>query len=101
MEECGYRAIAVANVDAALTIVDNLEPARAVLLDLNLPGTSGFALADILRRTPSWTKVPVFITSGSVTEVPPGVTGILPKPYDVESLLDTMRRATERNAALH
>lgn len=80
--------------DVALAIADGLRPAL-VLLDLNLPGDTGWDLirGPVLREAGS---PPVVITSA--TTVSPRrlaefhVAGYLPKPFSLETLIATIER---------
>jgi DNA-binding response OmpR family regulator len=91
----GFRvAEARSTEDAAATLEDGLRP-DLVLLDLNLPGDSGWAL---LER-------PSFLTAGSppvviasATRVSPrrlaeaNIAGFVPKPFPIDSLMATVER---------
>jgi DNA-binding response OmpR family regulator len=93
----GYRVDEVASVEGAVeALVGGLQPAL-VLLDLNLPGGTGW---DLLRgpALAAAGRPPVVITS-AVTVNPRrlaeyGVAGYLPKPFAVETLLATVERLT-------
>jgi DNA-binding response OmpR family regulator len=91
----GYRvAEATSAEDAYRTLAAGLKPA-VVLLDLNLPGDTGWDLlrGSTLRAAGS---PPVVITSA--TTVSPKllaefeVAGYLPKPYPLETLVATVER---------
>lgn len=99
LEECGYRAVAVADAESAVAVMRKLEPACAVLLDLNLPGASGRALAEILRGDVNWYAVPIFVVSGATDALPPGVAGVLQKPFDIDVLLAALARSAPLRAA--
>lgn len=93
----GYRVEEAVSAEAAAEALDGgLRPAL-VLLDLNLPGETGW---DLLRG-PSYAAAgspPVVITSA--TTVSPrrlaefGVAGYLPKPFPLETLMSTIERLT-------
>jgi DNA-binding response OmpR family regulator len=91
----GHIVEEVASVEAAAGVLDaGLRPA-IVLLDLNLPGGTGW---DLLRgpSLPAAGSPPVVITS-AVTVNPRrlaehGVAGYLPKPFAVETLFATIER---------
>jgi CheY-like chemotaxis protein len=48
----------------AITIADAPKP-ELILLDLNLPGTSGFEILSAIRADPSWSNLPVVIFTSS------------------------------------
>lgn len=97
LRSLGYR---VAEADSAETAVEALEGGLRpdiVILDLNLPGDTGW---DLLRG-PSLDvagRPPVVITSA--TTVSPkwldefGCAGYLPKPFPLETLVATVERLT-------
>jgi DNA-binding response OmpR family regulator len=53
--------IATTGTDAALRLEQ--DPPHIVLLDLMLPGASGFDILGAIRKLPSWKNVPVIILS--------------------------------------
>ncbi len=75
-----------------------------VLLDLNMPGMTGWQVIDRLKDHPS--PPPVIAMSGMGTEEPPELTavrkyvfGYLPKPFTHEQLVKTSARALEASRA--
>jgi two-component system phosphate regulon response regulator OmpR len=98
----GYQIAEAATAeDAAAALEDGLHPA-VVVLDVNLPGNTGW---DLLRgRSLALAgSPPVVITSaGSVSPkrlAEFGCAGWLPKPYPLETLVDTIERVTSRKEA--
>jgi two-component system phosphate regulon response regulator OmpR len=98
----GYQIAEAATAeDAAAALEDGLHPA-VVVLDVNLPGNTGW---DLLRgRSLALAgSPPVVITSaGSVSPkrlAEFGCAGWLPKPYPLETLVDTIERITSRKEA--
>lgn len=62
LERQGYNTIQISDAPQAREFVDtNFDMADLILLDLNLPGGSGF---EILRRIRSFSRKPVIIVSG-------------------------------------
>ena len=102
LREEGYAVEDVATAeDAEHALDEGLRPAL-VLLDLNLPGDTGW---DLLRGS-SLTRAgspPVVITSA--TTVSPkrlaefGCAGFLPKPFPLETLVATVERLLEAREA--
>jgi len=97
----GYR---VAEADSAEAAVEALEGGlrpEVVILDLNLPGDTGW---DLLRgpALDAAGRPPVIITSA--TTVSPkwldafGCAGYLPKPFPLETLVATIERVTHPEA---
>ncbi len=63
-----------------------------VMLDIGLPGDSGFAFLEKIRADPAFRRIPVIMCTGSAHDVDRryatllGVVGYLPKPLKVEAL---------------
>ena len=94
LEDAGIAVIEAEDANAAVAIMRNGAPIRAVITDVKMPGTmDGFGLAAWMRdRAPD---VPIIITSGFATQpdcqsINPAITRIVLKPYkprDVASLV--------------
>lgn len=63
LQEAGYTPVLAPGGDAALTAVEQALPA-AVILDLIMPGMSGFELLSHLKERPEWSGVPVIVLTG-------------------------------------
>jgi CheY-like chemotaxis protein len=97
LRSLGYRVTEAASAEAAVQALDGgLRPA-VVILDLNLPGDTGW---DLLRgpALDAAGRPPVVITSA--TTVSPkwldefGCAGYLPKPFPLDTLVATIERLT-------
>ncbi len=92
----GYEATVAPTEEAAAAALDAGCRPSIVLLDINLPGESGWSLLRSGRLRAAGSP-PVFIVSATV--VPParlrefGVAGYLPKPFALETLLATVERS--------
>lgn len=88
--------VSAASVGEAL---EALHTARAggtgidlVLLDIGLPGESGFGLLEKIRADPAFRRIPVIMCTGSLHDIDRryatllGVVGYLPKPLASEAL---------------
>ncbi len=91
----GHDARAVASAEEAVDLVRSGFRPTVVLLDINLPGASGW---DLLRSggLRAAGSPPVYVVSA--TSVPParlrefGVAGFLPKPFAVSTLIEIVER---------
>jgi DNA-binding response OmpR family regulator len=91
----GYRVEDMASAEEAVVALDGGLRPELVLLDLNLPGDTGW---DLLRGAPyvAAGSPPVVITSA--TTINPRrldefhVAGYLPKPFPIETLVATIER---------
>ncbi|MDP9014850.1 MAG: response regulator [Pseudomonadota bacterium] len=98
LTELGHRVVAVADAELAVEQVAQ-RGFDAVMTDVSLPGMSGIELAkELIKKYP---KLPVVIASGyGVLNVEsllgqrqPNVL-VLPKPYDMAMLEETLDQAT-------
>jgi signal transduction histidine kinase/CheY-like chemotaxis protein/HAMP domain-containing protein len=101
LEEAGYGFVGVGSAEDIVGQVRRVEPA-VVLLDLNLPGMSGWDAVDQLKEAGDTRRVPIVIAS--IDEDRPrareaGVDGYLVKPVLEEELLAEVSRAIAGAAA--
>jgi DNA-binding response OmpR family regulator len=61
-EKKGITTVVAADGQSALAFL-NQNPPHAVVLDLMLPGISGFDVLTSMRKNPAWKNVPVLIVS--------------------------------------
>ncbi|NOX99812.1 MAG: response regulator [Verrucomicrobia bacterium] len=104
LEKLGYRTIAAADGQEAIDLYRQhsrtTEPVSAVLLDMTLPGgLDGDEVKDEIRRMDGSARV--IATSGWFDDgaenqlLDQGYVGVLPKPYAVEELSQTMHAALQ------
>ena len=89
----GYDVVAAASGEEALACLAQQSPA-VVLLDLRLPGMSGWQLHDQLRQAAPQLPV-VYMTAGRHVQQEASshqAAGYLAKPFDVDSVVDTVAR---------
>ncbi len=95
-----YAVVTAANGAEALEQVCHHQPS-AILLDLNMPVLDGAAFLAAYRALPG-PHAPVIVCSATYCceELAHqlGADGCLPKPYDIEDLLATLRRFTSLSA---
>lgn len=99
LEDYGYRAQCCHSAEHAYGILAN-QSVRLIVLDINLPGDSGFDFCKELRRT---STIPVIFVSARTSEsdritgLDIGADDYLAKPYSLQELLSrikaNMRRA--------
>jgi DNA-binding NtrC family response regulator len=99
LEREGFRAIMLARADWIVPAVDLHRP-DAIVLDVNLPGTSGLDVLGALGRR--WPALPVVIMTAfggpGVGDVARrlGAAGYLEKPFRMAALVDEIRRVASR-----
>jgi DNA-binding response OmpR family regulator len=102
-DEPGYRAIHVAAPGAALEATKHVTP-DVMVVDVRLPGMSGFELYDQLKKDPRTSKVPVLFETASGAEAigefrRRGIATYVKKPFDLNVIVASVKRmATRPNA---
>jgi CheY-like chemotaxis protein len=99
-EEGGFKVIETSNADEALTVLEANPGVRAVVTDVEMPGSmDGYTLARIVRR--GWPQVGVVITSGRAMPED----GMLPfgalfiaKPYRPAALIEAVNAVLQEIA---
>ena len=97
-----YRLLVAADGDQGLALLPrlgvDLPMPHLVILDINIPGYSGFDLLDEIRRREVFANVPVVVMSGSLnpkdaeTASAKGAALYLVKPNDLDALMEHGRR---------
>ena len=93
LETEGYEVILVSNCEAALKVIDEINPAL-LLIDLKMPGRDGMFLMGEVKQ--KWPELPVIVMSGYATTETieavslRGASAFIPKPFTPEELLDTI-----------
>lgn len=96
VEEAGFEAIAAANADQAVTILETRDDIRLVFTDIDMPGSiDGMKLAICVRDR--WPPIEIIVTSGHVMahDVTLPTRGVfVAKPYDPRKVSALMQRMT-------
>jgi CheY-like chemotaxis protein len=98
LDDAGYRALPLPGAREALAVLRSLEaPPSLILLDLMMPGMSGWEFREEQLRDPALCEIPVVVMTASkgLDQHPISVNEILHKPVHLEVLL----AAVGRNAA--
>lgn len=98
LESYGYEVMSAADPDEAFALLENVQ-FQLILLDINLPGMSGFKVCQELRRI---SKVPVIFASARTGEedkikgLDIGGDDYLEKPYSLKELLARIKALIRR-----
>ncbi|MCX5745484.1 MAG: ATP-binding protein [Proteobacteria bacterium] len=92
----GYRVRSAEHGAQAIAAFATPPAIDAVLLDLNMPGTSWREVVEVIRRTSATTRVVAF--TGGVTTPSELVDGWLTKPAGPEAILDAIGRALAKGS---
>jgi DNA-binding response OmpR family regulator len=103
VEEADFRVITAAVPEIVVPLVETAPP-EVLLLDLALPGKSGWDVLAALRENPRFRTLPVLIVSaaedalGGIAKLNDPWVDFLPKPVDLEVLLERVNLLVERHA---
>jgi two-component system cell cycle response regulator DivK len=104
-DEPGFSAIHVAVPTAALEATRHVTP-DVMVVDVRLPGMSGFELYDRFQKDPRTSKVPVLFETASGAEAISefrrrGIATYVKKPFDLNVIVEYVKRlATDPSASL-
>ncbi|WP_373047060.1 response regulator [Vulgatibacter sp.] len=99
LEEEGVVIRAAAEGAEALALLEGFDP-QVALLDARLPDTTGPELGlELARRAPRCRQVLVSGDSEGVSDWQRGGGLALPKPYEIDELIELVRRAAAARAA--
>lgn len=97
----GYTHAAFENGEAGLAAIRQ-SPPSLLLLDIQLPGMSGFDVLRAIRSDPAIAGLPVVAVTASVMDtdrkriIDSGFDAYVPKPVNLLELLEVVRRYTNR-----
>lgn len=97
LERQGYRVVWAPDGRSAIGLAAEIQP-DAVLLDIQLPGMDGYAVARELRRSPAMREVAIIaVTSYAMSgdrekALAAGCTGYIEKPIDPERFVSEIER---------
>ena len=97
----GYRVLQAADGVSGVELAHQHAP-DAILLDLNLPPTSGLDVLGTLKGGQATSQIPVVGVSGDPSPAAsdgPELDAFIQKPFDIDSLLEHIGRAVERSGA--
>jgi len=92
-EEGGFKVVEVVNGDEALTVLEATADVRALVTDVEMPGSlDGFTLSRVVRQ--AWPHIGIVVTSGRMPPRPndlPSGALFIPKPYRPADLVAAVR----------
>jgi CheY-like chemotaxis protein len=96
--------VAVSDGDQAIARLDSMPP-DIVLVDVGMPGKSGYDVAGHMKQTPHLSRIPVVLLTGAfepVDEVKAnalGCDGVLAKPFEPQTVISRVKELLARAAA--
>ena len=103
LEQAGYHTLTAVNGEQAIEVTRQLRP-DVVLMDVIMPGMTGFQATRILHKDPDTTHIPVVIISASEQPTEKawckrlGAQGFLPKPIQRGQLFPCLEGLLNLNA---
>ncbi|MHB8654007.1 MAG: response regulator [Terriglobia bacterium] len=97
LKKLGINVAVAFDAMQAFTLAIRTAP-TALLLDVNMPGGTGFEVLKRLKNSSKTNQIPVIVVSGSIDEKTAGAVkelgaeAFLPKPVDFDQLLETLYR---------
>jgi len=104
LEEDLWEVMTANDGEAGLELI-LVEQPDLVILDVMMPGLTGWEISKYLRTKPDWNDTPILMLTGigermnALTAPLYGATAHLDKPFDVEDLLETVRQLLGDEAA--
>jgi CheY-like chemotaxis protein len=100
LELRGYATAEAGSAGAAIRYLREGGRPRLVILDMNLPDTSGRTVHAVLMADPTLAAIPVIVFSGQPQDDPlPGLVAYVRKGPDVDELLRVVDRTCNPNGA--
>lgn len=99
LRQAGIKVVSVTNGEEAQAKLQSQKP-DLVILDVILPGQSGFEICRELKTNPQTKKIPVVICSTKDTEADKlwgsmlGADAYIPKPVNQQELMRTIQQLT-------
>ncbi|WP_304525863.1 response regulator transcription factor [Halomonas sp. I5-271120] len=104
MQQAGFEVVTAEDGESALTRVAEAPP-DLVLLDISLPGISGFDVLEQLRANPTLTRLPIIMLTAHGREVERekglalGADDYITKPFSTQALVDKVKTLLDESAA--
>jgi CheY-like chemotaxis protein len=101
LEEQGYDVVPAGNGMQALDYLRAPHEARPalIILDLMMPLVTGWQVLQEMRSDPALADLPVVVLTAVDRDRPRGVAALLRKPFNMVSLVDTIRSFAPTPAA--
>lgn len=92
--DVGHQTVPFSGAEAALASLDRDNPPDLILLDLMMPGMSGWDFREAQRSQPGLSSIPVVVMTASrnLSDNPIDANEVLLKPLNLELLLGAIAR---------
>lgn len=92
MKQQGYAVSSAVDGDSAMKEVER-DPPDIVLLDVSMPGRSGFEVCEAIRANPAWNQMRILIVTGKGHDedrergLSLGADGYVIKPFETQDIV--------------
>ncbi|WP_444677853.1 response regulator transcription factor [Halomonas sp. E19] len=103
MQQAGFDVVTAEDGEGALTSVED-SPPDLILLDISLPGISGFDVLEQLRQDPRHANLPIIMLTAHGREVERekglalGADDYVTKPFSTQALVEKVKRLLAEDA---
>jgi CheY-like chemotaxis protein len=102
LEEEGFSVRTARNGLEAIALLDGGTPPGLILLDLMMPEMNGWEVLERLRSDQERAAIPVAVMSGSHRGELRAADYVVPKPFDLEAMVDLVREhCNQRASSIH
>ncbi len=101
MAQAGYAVRKASDGEEALRAVAE-DPPDLILLDVNLPGRSGYEVCEVIRANPEWQRVVIVMLTAKGRDVERekglalGADDYITKPFATQELVDKVQELLQR-----
>uniref|UniRef100_UPI001F5EBBE4 response regulator n=1 Tax=Actinomadura fibrosa TaxID=111802 RepID=UPI001F5EBBE4 len=98
LEGYGMEVLYAEDGQAGIDVLHRNPDVAVVLMDVMMPGLDGYATTAAIREMPQFAELPIIVITAKVMKgdreksLESGASDYVPKPVDVDHLLDVMRR---------
>jgi signal transduction histidine kinase/HAMP domain-containing protein/ActR/RegA family two-component response regulator len=102
LEGYGMDVIYAENGRSGIDVLQRNPDTALVLMDIMMPELDGYATTETIRKMPQFSELPIIVITAKVMKgdreksMAAGASDYVPKPVDVEYLLDVMRNWLQR-----
>jgi signal transduction histidine kinase/HAMP domain-containing protein/CheY-like chemotaxis protein len=101
-ERCGAQVLYAENGREGIDVLERNEDVTLVLMDIMMPELDGYATTETIRRMPQFADLPIIALTAKAMKgdrektIGAGASDYIPKPVDVDHLLQVMRKWLQR-----
>lgn len=91
--EPNFEVICSESGEKCIKLLENNQIPDLILLDIMMPGISGWQVYDVLKRNPLWEKIPIIFLTAKTDKITKETGSFfgddyIEKPYEIEYLME-------------